>query len=97
MIQMERTPCHWAAMHGHLEILAMLIKANCELESSDKVRVTVVEYFVVFKLLYVVYFQFGMRPVLVAGWYGHKGAVQMLVETKVNCKVVNKVSSTTSS
>jgi len=34
---MERTPCHWAAMHGHLEILAMLIHAKCDIEASDKV------------------------------------------------------------
>jgi len=32
-----------------------------------------------------------MRPVLVAAWYGHTGAVQMLIENGANCKAANKV------
>ena len=36
--QMDRTPCHWAAMHGHIDILDLLIKAKCDIEAVDKVN-----------------------------------------------------------
>ncbi|RWS28981.1 ankyrin repeat and death domain-containing protein 1A-like protein, partial [Leptotrombidium deliense] len=37
---MERTACHWAAMYGHSEILAILIQAKCDIETTDKFGMT---------------------------------------------------------
>lgn len=31
-----------------------------------------------------------MRPILIAAWFGHKGAVQMLVENGANLRSVNR-------
>ncbi|KAG0424437.1 hypothetical protein HPB47_028374 [Ixodes persulcatus] len=33
---MERVPLHWAAAHGHLESMAALIQAKCDVEVTDK-------------------------------------------------------------
>ena len=35
--------------------------------------------------------QYGMRPILMAAWHGHKDAVQMLINCGANVAAVNKV------
>lgn len=37
LLQLDRTPVHWAASKGHIEILSLLIQAKCDLEVVDKV------------------------------------------------------------
>ncbi|UYV64379.1 ANKRD7 [Cordylochernes scorpioides] len=68
---MDRSPIHWAASKGHLDILTLLIQAKCDIEATDK---------------------YGMKPVLMAAWFGHREAVQMLVENGASCRSVNRVS-----
>uniref|UniRef100_T1JDD6 furin n=1 Tax=Strigamia maritima TaxID=126957 RepID=T1JDD6_STRMM len=33
---MDRAPIHWAAAHGHVEIVSLLIAAKCNIEAADK-------------------------------------------------------------
>lgn len=37
MVQYGRAPIHWAAARGNIEIMEMLIAANCDIEARDKV------------------------------------------------------------
>jgi ankyrin repeat protein len=36
--------------------------------------------------------KYGMSPILMAAWHGHKDAVQLLIKCGANALVVNKVS-----
>lgn len=35
--QLGRSPIHWAIINNNTEIVALLIRAKCDIEASDKV------------------------------------------------------------
>ena len=37
LLQLDRTPLHWACAKGHLAIVELLIDAGADLEAKDKV------------------------------------------------------------
>lgn len=37
-LQYGRAPIHWASARGNIEIMDMLIGANCDIEARDKVK-----------------------------------------------------------
>lgn len=36
--QLDRTPLHWAAMHGHTDMIRYLLEHKCAIEPEDKVQ-----------------------------------------------------------
>lgn len=69
-------------MHGHTEMIRLLMEHKCDLESKDKVKSNDVTSGFWIEVNFIS--QLGMTPLLVAAWYGHAEAVRLLMQSGAN-------------
>ncbi|OXU28007.1 hypothetical protein TSAR_015851 [Trichomalopsis sarcophagae] len=83
-----RAPIHLAASRGNIEILNLLIKADCDVEAKDKpLDPFSLSNFSPFTLVPA---KFGMRALHMAAWYGQQDAVDVLLDAGALASALDK-------